>query len=69
MISDIPPKKSRGCVALSQRLGLYIRIIKPKRQRTITFYQPSPSADKSLFVFNPLGIERTKIDWKTNIGE
>jgi hypothetical protein len=26
----------RGCVALSQRLSLYIRIIKPKRQRTFS---------------------------------
>jgi hypothetical protein len=48
--------------AISQRLGILIRIIKPKRQRTVTPSQPSPSADKSLLVFNPLGIERTETD-------
>src|ERR1019366_10171880 len=44
----------RGCVALSQRLSLYIRIIKSKRQHTVTPSQPSPSAAKSLLVFNLL---------------
>ena len=34
--------------------------IKSKRQRTVTSSQPSPSADKSLFVFNPLGIEKQR---------
>src|ERR1035437_348273 len=54
--------------AISQRLSLYIRIIKSKRQRTVTPSQPSPSADKSLLVFNPLGIERTETDWERNTG-
>jgi hypothetical protein len=48
--------------AISQRLVLCIRLIKPKRQRTVTPFQTSPSADKSLLVFNPLGIERTETD-------
>jgi hypothetical protein len=54
--------------AISQRLVLCIRLIKPKRQRTVTPFQTSPSADKSLYVFNRIGIDKTETDWKRNTG-
>jgi hypothetical protein len=55
LVRDDPLEKLRGRI-ISGRLGLLIRNIKPKRQRTFISSQPSPSAAKSLFVFNPLGI-------------
>ena len=64
-----PPEKLRGRVTISQRLGILMQKIKSKRQRTVTSSQPSPSADKSLFVFNPLGIEKTETDLNGNTGE
>jgi hypothetical protein len=60
LVRDDPPKKLRGRVTISQRLGVFIQKIKPKRQRTVTPSQPSPSAGNSLFVFNSLGIFRYK---------
>jgi hypothetical protein len=68
LVRDDPPKKFRGRI-ISGRLGLLIRNIKPKRQRTFISSQPSPSAAKSLFVFNPLGIEKTETDLNGNTGE
>ena len=67
LVRDDPLEKLRGRI-ISGRLGLLIRNIKPKRQRTFISSQPSPSAAKSLFVFNPLGIEKTETDWEENTG-
>jgi len=53
---------------ISQRLVLCIRLIKPKLQRTVTPFQTSPSADKSLYVFNRIGIDKTETDWERNTG-
>jgi hypothetical protein len=64
-VRDDPSEKLRGRVTISQRLVFFIQMIKPKRQLTVTPSQPSPSADKSLYVFNSLGInERRRIGEK-----
>jgi hypothetical protein len=59
LVRDDAEKIART-VTISGRLGLFIRIIKPKRQCTVTSFQTSPSADKSLFVFNSLGIKEQR---------
>jgi hypothetical protein len=56
LVRDDPSETLRGRVTISQRLVLFIQMIKPKRQLTVTHSQPSPSADSSLYDIKSIGI-------------